>query len=214
MTDQTNRYARRTIKIAGLLKDSGLPEAPFTLEEAPFTLEACGIRWNLFGRNEAPEIKEVEMVTETINGDEFPSGLSTSERLWLVKLAEKNGLDYSRTTEIKKAVNFDVPYIDAPVLFYDEACAFPDDAVQATVTMGRGNRTLTIVLEGDSSDSVSSPEVDAWVVQRVAQVRHALDACGFEEDDVSIDCEVIMGAERTAACDPALMKSMLKEEEE
>ena len=206
MTDQTNRYARRTIKVAGLLQGSAN-------DEAPFTLEASGIRWNLFGKDEAPEIVEVSTTTQFISGKEIPSSLTAGERAWLMELAEENGLDYAETTETRKTVNFSIPYIDSPVLFFDPACAAPD-CIEATVTMGRGTGTLTIVLEADSADALADPTVNPWVMERVAQVRRALKNADFTEGSVSIDCEVIMGAERITACDADMMKAMLKEEEE
>jgi len=206
MTDQTNRYARRTIKVSGLLQGSAD-------EEAPFTLEASGIRWNLYGKDEAPEIVEVSTTTRLINGKEIPSSLTAGERVWLMELVEENGLDYAETTDTQQIINFSVPYMDSPVLFFDPAVAAPD-CIEATVTMGRGTGTLTIVLEADSADALADPAVNPWVTERVAQVRRALKNAGFTEGDVSIDCEVILGAERITACDADMMKAMLQGEEE
>jgi hypothetical protein len=206
MTDQTNRYARRTIKVSGLLQGSAD-------EEAPFTLEASGIRWNLYGKDEAPEIVEVSTTTRLINGKEIPSSLTAGERVWLMELVEENGLDYAETTDTQQIINFSVPYMDSPVLFFDPAVAAPD-CIEATVTMGRGTGTLTIVLDADSADALADPAVNPWVTERVAQVRRALKNAGFTEGDVSIDCEVILGAERITACDADMMKAMLQGEEE
>tara|TARA_Y100000004_G_C8900916_1_gene406365 strand:- start:473 stop:1099 length:627 start_codon:yes stop_codon:yes gene_type:complete len=207
MTDQTNRYARRTIKVAGLLRGDPLPEAPFTLE-------ASGIRWNLFGKNEAPEIIEVTTTTRFINGSEIPTSLTAGELAWVMQVAQENGLDYAEASETKKQVSFSIPYMDSPVLFPEDFAAFPLDTVEATVTMGKGNGTLTILLEADSGDALADPAVDAWTTERIGHVRRALQNAGFTEEDLSIDCEVILGAERITACDPAMMKTMLKEEEE
>ena len=206
MTDQTNRYARRTIKVAGLLEGSAD-------EEAPFILESSGIRWNLFGKDEAPEIVEVSTTTRFINGKEIPSSLTAGERAWLMELVEENGLDYAETSDTQQTINFSVPYMDSPVLFFDPVFAAPD-CIEATVTMGKGSGTLTIVLEADSADALADPAVNPWVTERVAHVRRALKNAGFTEGDVSIDCEVILGAERITACDADMMKAMLKEEEE
>jgi hypothetical protein len=206
MTDQTNRYARRTIKVAGLLRGEKQPECMFALE-------ASGIRWNLYGRNEAPETTEVSLKTRFINGSEIPTSLTTGELAWVMKVAEENGLDYSESIEVKETLPH-VPYMDAPVFFIDESHAFPLDTVEATVTMAFGSGTLTILLEADSGDALANPAVNAWATERVAHVRWALKDAGFSEEDLSIDCEVILGAERITACDSDMMKAMLKEEEE
>ena len=206
MTDQTNRYARRTIKVAGLLRGDPLPEAPFTLE-------ASGIRWNIFGKDEAPKIVEVTTTTRFINGSEIPTSFTSGELAWVMQVAQENGLDYAEASETKETINYTIPYMDSPVFFPEDEAAFPCD-VEATVTMGRGNGTLTIVLEADSADSLGYPGVDAWTTERINHVRRALKNAGFTEEDLSIDCEVILGAERITACDPHLMRTMLKEEEE
>jgi len=207
MTDQTNRYARRTIKVAGLCRGSALPDAPFILESS-------GIRWNIFGKNEAPQKVEVSLKTRFINGKEIPTSFTSGELVWLKELAAENGLDYGSTVEKKETVILSVPHMDSPVIFFDEVCAFPLDSVQATVKMGKSNGTLTIVLEADSGDALADPAVNLWVTERVAHVRNSLKNAGFTESDVSIDCEVIVGAERITACDADMMKAMLKEEEE
>ena len=56
--------------------------------------------------------------------------------------------------------------------------------------------------------------IDEWISGTVRQVRKALAAAGFAEDEIDIDCEVIMGAEREAKCDPNLMRSLLTAEDE
>jgi len=206
MTDQTNRYARRTIKVSGLVQGESTPECMFILEES-------GIRWNLYGRNEAPETSEVSLKTRFINGAEIPSSLTTSELEWLKALAEDNGLDYAVSVEVKE-VSPHVPYMDAPVFFSNESHAFPLDTVQAKVTLSKASGTLIILLESDSADALADPAVNVWTTERVIQVRRGLKDAGFIESDISIDCEVIMGAERITACDTDMMKSMLKEEEE
>ena len=206
MTDQTNRYARRTIKVSGLLQGESTPECMFILEES-------GIRWNLYGRNEAPKTTEVSLKTRFINGAEMPSSLTTAEIQWLKALAEENGLDYGESIEIKETLPH-VPYMDAPVFFFDESHAFPLDTVQATVTLSKASGTLIILLESDSADALADPAVNAWTTERVIQMRRGLKEAGFTESDISIDCEVIMGAERITACDTDMMKTMLKGEEE
>ena len=206
MTDQTNRYARRTIKVAGLLQGSAD-------EEAPFTLEASGIRWNIFGKDEAPEIVELKTTARFLNGVEMPTSFTNGELAWLLEIIEDSDLDYTEHIVTTETINFSVPYMDSPVLFFDPAVAAPD-CIEATVTMGKGSGTLTIVLEADSADALADPAVNPWVTERVAQVRRALSNAGFTEGDVSIDCEVILGAERITACDADMMKAMLKEEEE
>ena len=206
MTDQTNRYARRTIKVSGLLRGE-------TSDEAPFILESSGVRWNLYGRDKAPEVVELKTKARFINGMEMPTSFTSGELAWIMELAEENGLEYGETVITTETVNLSVPFMDSPVLFSDPACAAPD-SIEVTVTMGKGSGTLTIVLEGDSAEALADPVVDAWTTERIGHVRRALKNAGFTEEGLSIDCEVIMGAERITACDADMMKAMLKEEEE
>ena len=71
------------------------------------------------------------------------------------------------------------------------------------------NGRLTLTIEGSTKDSVSNPAVDAWITETTKLVRDGLQHTGFEEGELNIDCEVIMGAEREAKCDPAFMRGLV-----
>lgn len=205
MTDQTNRYARRTITVTGLAHGE-------VNDDQPFTLEGHGVRWNLYGKNEPPQHIEAKTVTRMVNGKEIPSGFTVTERLWIKELAQENGLDYAEVTEVTNEVWGSIPYIQAPVLFDEDAPEWWGGKIH--FKMARCTNTLTVVIEGDDNASVVHEGINRFVTNRIAQLRGALAACGFTEHDVSIDCEILRGAERTLACDPAMMKAMLNNDDQ
>ena len=217
MSDQkeieTKRYARRTIKISGLaaVDENGLPADALKL------MSQYGVHWNLHGKFEL-EPKTVTTVKSFVAGKEIPRGFTMKEVEWIMELAQENGLDTGKveTTEELQPI---VPYIDAPILIHDpdgegwvkdfHIPNNPDTDVEVSITLARYSKLMTIVIEGDSKSSVSNSEVDAWVQEKIDLIRASLQHAGFIETELEIDCEVIMGAEREAKCDPEFMRSLL-----
>ena len=223
MSDQkeieTNRYARKTVTVRGLMQGNRDPNTKRIMAEN-------GIMWDLSGQTNSFEETTITTKKYTIEGEEIPSGLTTAERQWVFALAEKHGIEVSIVEE-KSTVVPDVPYMGVPVRFSHGSAAdgstiwsdlqFKVNGADANVVLNRSGQTLTLILEGKSKDEVAHHQVDVWIQTTVKKVRDALKAAGFTEGELEIDCEVIMGAEREAQCDPTLMRSLLttkKESEE
>jgi len=221
MSDQkeieTSRYARKTVTVRGLMQGTHDPNAKKIMAEH-------GIMWDLSGRTDMFEESTVTMTTHLIEGEEIPSTFTTHERQWVLALAETHGLD-AGIVEEEKTVVPDVPYIGTPVRFAtgngwtDLDNAFSDgerefNATSITLELHRHSRRLAFIIEGKSKDDVANPGIDAGVQSALKKVRDALKAAGFTEGELEIDCEVIMGAEREAQCDPDLMRSLLTTDEE
>ena len=220
MSDQkeieTSRYARKTVTVRGLMRGTHDPKAKKIMAEH-------GIMWDLTGQTKSFEETTVSIKTHFIEGEELPSGFTTAERKWVMELAEKHGLDYGTMTEERNVVP-EVPYMKVPIRFSTgdqewSELQQTDRLGQATLTaeLDRGSKVLTLTIEGKSKDEVANDMTDEWIQGTVRHVRDALKAAGFTEGELEIDCEVIMGAEREAQCDPTLMRSLLttnKESEE
>ena len=223
MSDQkeieTNRYARKTVTVRGLMQGDRDPNTKRIMAEH-------GIMWDLSGQTDSFEETIVTTKTYTIEGEQLPSGFTTAEREWVFALAENHGIEVAIVEE-EVAVVPDIPYMGVPVRFSHGATAdgstiwsdlqFKVNGADAKVVLNRGDRTLILTLEGKSKDEVAHHMIDVWIQTTVKKVRDALKAAGFTEGELEIDCEVIMGAEREAQCDPTLMRSLLttkKESEE
>ena len=215
MSDQkeieTNRYARKTVTVRGLMQGTHDPNAKSIMAEE-------GIMWDLSGRTDNFEETTLTTKTYLIEGEELPSGFTTAERKWVLALAEKHGIDVGIVEEEKTYIP-DVPYINAPVMFrfmdgWTDAEDRKHNEALVKVEMNRSLRCLILTIEGKCKDDVATPSIDKWVSATVRHVRRALKAAGFKEGDIEIDCEVIMGAEREAKCDPDLMRSLLTTDEE
>ena len=223
MSDQeeieTKRFARRSIEVKGLVHyDEGLPE------NAIHALSEYGVHWNLHG-NVRLETTQLTRKTIYVAGDELPGGLTSTEKQWVLDLAEKNGLDVG-VVEEEVEVLPDVPYIKSPILIHyprkDEWVKNFEIEVHsdkfyvptATIDLSRNGHTLYIVIEGDCKNAVSNPVVDRWVQENIKLIRDALAHAGFTEKSIEIDCEVIMGAEREAKCDPEFMRNLIQTDEQ
>lgn len=220
MSDQkeieTSRYARKTVTVRGLMQGTHDPNAKTIMAEE-------GIMWDLTGKTNNIEQSTVTLKTYYIEGEEIPSGFTTAERKWVLALAESHGLDVGIVEEERSVVP-DVPYMKVPVRFNhgtaaDDSTIWSDTQLQvngnnATVELNRCDRLLILTLEGKSKDDVANSQVDVWIQTTVGKVRKALKAAGFTESDLEIDCEVIMGAEREAQCDPTLMRSLITTDQE
>jgi len=224
MSDQkeieTNRYARKTVTVRGLMQGNRDPNAKKIMAEQH------GIMWDLSSRTDMAEEITVTTKTHFIGGEKIPNGFTTHEREWILALAEKHGIEVGIVEEEVTAVP-DVPYISVPLRFSHGTAAdgstiwsdlqFKVNGADATVELNRSSRLLTFIIEGQSKDDVAHHQIDVWIQTTVGKVRAALKAAGFTEGNLEIDCEVIMGAEREAQCDPELMRSLLttnKESEE
>tara|TARA_R100000541_G_scaffold32129_1_gene40897 strand:- start:11524 stop:12198 length:675 start_codon:yes stop_codon:yes gene_type:complete len=220
MSDQkeieTSRYARKTVTVRGLLQGTHDPNAKKIMAEH-------GIMWDLTGKTNNLEELTFKATTNFVEGEELPSGLTTAEADWILALAEKHGLEVGIVEKEQSAVP-DVPYMGVPIRFShgtaaDGSTIWSDlqlkvNGADATVELNRSSRLLTLKIEGQRKDDVASHQIDVWVQRVVKKVRDALKAAGFTEGDLDIDCEVIMGAEREAQCDPELMRSLLTGKEE
>ena len=224
MSDQketeTSRYARKTVTVRGLMQ--GIHDS-----NAKKIMAEHGVMWDLTGRTDSFEESTITTKTHLIEGEELPSGLTTHEREWVLALAEKHGIEVGIVEEEVTVVP-DVPYMSVPIRFAtgdgwtDLDNAFSDlerefNATSIKVELNRNNKVLIFTIEGQSKDDVANPDIDAGIQGTVGKVRDALKAGGFTEGDLEIDCEVIMGAEREAQCDPDLMRSLIttnKESEE
>jgi len=220
MSDQkeieTNRYARKTVTVRGLMQGTHDPNAKSIMADE-------GIMWDLSGRTDNFEETTITMKTYSIEGEEIPSSFTTAERKWVLTLAETHGIDVGIVEEEKTYIP-DVPYIKSAIRF----SVFDGEWTAATdrefnhltgkalvkVELDRSFRSLILTVEGKSKDDVVNPSIDNWVSATVRHVRRALKAAGFAESDIEIDCEVIMGAEREAKCDPDLMRSLLTTDQE
>jgi len=222
MSDQeieTSRYARKTVTVRGLMQGTHDPNAKKIMADE-------GIMWDLTGQTDSFEETTLTTKTYFIEGEEIPSGFTTVERNWILALAESHGLDVGIVEEEKTFIP-DVPYMGVPVRFshgidINGSTMWSDLELQvngspAKVELNRSNRTMTFIIEGQRKDDVAHHQLDVWIQSTVKKIRDALKAAGFTEGELEIDCEVIMGAEREAQCDPDLMRSLLttnKEREE
>ena len=208
MTDEitTKRYALRTVKITGLAKGD-------TPENATGLLSEYGILWELSGNINNLEPQTVIRTTRFLDGEKLPTGFTTTELNWIINFGQERGLELGIVEE-EITSSPSVPYIDAPLLFYH---AFENDWINKTVfddatcsaRLCRMSGQLTLTIEGSTKDSVSNLEVDAWITETTKLVRDGLQHTGFEEGELNIDCEVIMGAEREVKCDPAFMRGLV-----
>lgn len=220
MSDQkeieTNRYARKTVTVRGLMQGDYDPNAKAIMAEE-------GIMWDLSGRTDSFEETTLTIKTYFIEGEEIPSGFTTAERIWVLALAESHGLDVGIVEE-EKALIPSVPYIKSALRFKFKGDEWTDATDRefnhltgkalCKVELDRSIRCLILTIEGKCKDDVVNPAIDNWVSASVRHVRRALTAAGFTEGDIDIDCEVIMGAEREAQCDPDLMRSLLTTDQE
>lgn len=214
---ETNRYARKTVKVKGLMKGKYKPNAKQIMAEH-------GVLWSIGGsplliEETTSEIKKTKIEITDTEGElqqlEMPTGFTQAERAWVMELVETSGGSWIEHTE-EKVVVPDLPYINSPVRFLVEGEWSPIVQVMETTTfkvdMTRCLRELEITIEGKSKDDVANEMTNQWISQTVSKIRHALASAGFEEEEqIEIDCEVIMGAEREAKCDPNLMRSLIKE---
>jgi hypothetical protein len=223
MSDQkeieTSRYARKTVTVRGLMQ--GIHDS-----NAKKIMAEHGIMWDLTGQTDSFEETTLTTKTHFIEGEKLPSGFTTHERQWVLALAEKHGIEVGIVEEEVTVVP-DVPYMSVPIRFShgtdaDGSTMWSDtqlrvNGANATAELNRSSRLLTFTIEGQRKDDVAHHQLDVWIQTTVGKVRAALKAAGFTEGDLEIDCEVIMGAEREAQCDPELMRSLLttnKESEE
>ncbi len=220
MSDQkeieTNRYARKTVTVRGLMQGTHDPNAKKIMAEH-------GIMWDLSGRTDMFDETTITMKKHLIEGEEIPSGFTTAERTWVLALAETHGLDVGIVEEEKTVVP-DVPYIGTDIRFSHGTATNGStvwsnqqlrvNGADASVELNRCNRTLTFTIEGQRKDDVAHHQLDVWIQGTTRIIRDALKAAGFTEEELEIDCEVIMGAEREAQCDPELMRSLLTTDQE
>lgn len=209
---ETKRFARRSITVKGLAHfDDELPE------NAIHAMSEYGVHWNLYGRVEL-EVKKGIIETTFIGGEELPSGLTQKEKDWVLALAEKHGLDIGITSqEVETALA--VPMSRSRILIHN-----PDEgewekswivsSAEISIELSRYEKSLYITVEGNDKQSVSNQAVDDWVQDRIKLVRDSLRHAGFTEKSLEIDCEIIMGAEREAKCDPDFMRSLLTTDKE
>ena len=211
---ETNRYARRTVIVKGLAYGS-LPE------DAKLKMSEYGLMWDLTGNPKNLHTQTVTKTTTFIEGEELPSGLTTKETEWVLALAEKHGLEMAITQE-EVVCHPQVPFINAPLLIHnpdkdqwDKDIFFDGFEGRATAHLERCSGTLKLLIEGSQASDVSNAVVDDWIQSTTKLVRDALRHAGFTEgaEGIEIDCEVIMGAEREAKCDPAFMRALLTDQE-
>ena len=209
---ETNRYARRTVTVKGLAAGT-LPD------DAKLKVSEYGLMWDLTGNPKNLHTQTVTKTTTFIEGEELPSGLTTNETNWVLALAEKHGLEMA-TTDEEVVCHPVVPYINAPLLIHnpdkdlwERVISFDGFEGDAKAHLERCSGTLRLLIEGSQATDVSNLIVDKWIQSTVKLVRDALRHAGFEENDLEIDCEVIMGAEREAKCSPLFMRALLTDQE-
>ena len=211
---ETNRYARRTVTVKGLAAGT-LPD------DAKLKVSEYGLMWDLTGNPKNLHTQTVTKTTTFIEGEELPSGLTTNEINWVLALAEKHGLEMAITQE-EVVCHPQVPFINAPLLIHnpdkdqwDKDIFFDGFEGRASVHLERCTGTLRLLIEGSQATDVSNAVVDDWIQSTTKLVRDALRHAGFTEgaEGIEIDCEVIMGAEREAKCDPAFMRALLTDQE-
>ena len=175
--------------------------------------------WDLTGNPKNLHTQTVTKTTTFIEGEELPSGLTTNEINWVLALAEKHGLEMA-TTDEEVVCHPVVPYINAPLLIHnpdkdlwERVISFDGFEGDAKAHLERCSGTLRLLIEGSQATDVSNLIVDKWIQSTVKLVRDALRHAGFEENDLEIDCEVIMGAEREAKCSPLFMRALLTDQE-
>ena len=227
MSDQTNRYARRTITITGLV------QGKYKTGAKKILAEDHGILWDLTGSDkpllETQTVKtktwQLPPVSEGVHPT-FPSTVSDREKEGIVEMLTQYGIEvgYSITEE---EVVPDLPYIDSPLRLgiieagevkahYPSIIPWAEGEHEASIRfmLSRAGGKLTVTIEGDCNEAVSNPSINGWINRRVSDIRSSLQIVGFTESDVSIDCEVILGAERVTACDPDMMKAMLNNDDQ
>ena len=215
---ETNRYARRTVTVKGLAYGSVPDDAKLKMSE-------YGLIWDLTGNPKNLHTQTVTNTTTIIDGEELPSGFTTKEKEWVLALAEKHGLEVSITQE-EVVCHPQVPYINAPLLFdggehFGEShrwmrnIFFDGFEGRASAHLERCSGTLRLLIEGSQATDVSNAVVDDWIQSTTKLVRDALRRAGFTEgaEGIEIDCEIIMGAEREAKCDPDFMRALLTDQE-
>ena len=209
---ETNRFARRTLICAGLMEGRGNDDATVTMAEN-------GMCWELTGNPLNLETRTFNVVSNFMDGEELPTGLTTSELQWFIEFGSGRGLEYTTTTE-EVSHEPTIPFIESPILFWDEeegAWSFKQfkfEDCMISVTLNRSINELKIIIEGGNSGEINNADIDVFLADTVKQVRQGLVLAGFEEGDVVLDCEVILGAERMAKCDPDFMRSLLTGGEE
>lgn len=225
--ETTTRYARRTIEITGLAQGKAIPEAKKVLAEDH------GILWDLTG-SDNPLLEAQTVNTKTWQlppaaegvHPAFPSSLSAREREGVVEMLNHYGIEVGYSITEQKVVA-DLPYIEAPlrlgIIKAGEVIAYRPTLIEwsegehkATIRflLSRAGGKLTVKIEGDSADSVSNPTLNGWINRHISNIRSSLAIVGLQEKEVAIDCEVILGAERSAACDPDMMKAMLNNDDQ
>ena len=214
---ETNRYARRTVTVKGLAYGS-LPD------DAKLKMSEYGLMWDLVGNPKNLHTQTVTKTTTFIEGEELPSGLTVKETEWVLALAEKHGLEMAITQE-EVVCHPQVPFINAPLLIHNpdkdqwmKEIFFDGSGSRmssASIHLERCTGTLRLLIEGSQATDVSNAVVDDWIQTTTKLVRDALRHAGFTEgaEGIEIDCEVIMGAEREAKCDPAFMRALLTDQE-
>ena len=213
---ETSRYARRTVTVKGLAYGSVPDDAKIKMSE-------YGLIWDLHSNPNNLTSQTFTNTTTIIDGDKLPSGFTTKEKEWVLALAEKHGLEVSITQE-EVVCHPSVPYINAPLLIHNpdkdqwDKDIFVGVAGQwsrASAHLERCSGTLRLLIEGSQATDVSNAVVDDWIQSTTKLVRDALRHAGFTEgaEGIEIDCEIIMGAEREAKCDPAFMRALLTDQE-
>ena len=211
---ETNRYARRTVTVKGLAYG-------FLPDDAKLKMSEYGLMWDLTGNPKNLHTQTVTKTTTFIEGEELPSGLTIKETEWVLALAEKHGLEMA-TTDEEVVCHPLVPYINAPLLIHnpdkdqwDKDIFFDGFEGHASAHLERCSGTLRLLIEGSQASDVSNAVVDDWIQSTTKLVRDALRHAGFTEgaEGIEIDCEVIMGAEREAKCNPLFMRALLTDQE-
>ena len=212
---ETVRYDRRTIEVKGLVQYKELP--PDAIQK----MSEYGVHWSLTGgvRLEPQVLKTTKL--HIGEGMEVPSSLTSVEKDWVKEMAEQYDIGWVESTE-EELVHPAAPFIESHILLHDPAddtwvkewIVGHDIPCTAKITLSRSSSKLLILLEGTDKNSISNTEVDLWVQKKIKLIRDSLAHAGFTEKDLEIDCEVIMGAEREAKCDPDFMRSLIADSQE
>ncbi len=212
---ETTRFARRTIEVKGLVQYEELP--PDAIQK----MSEYGVHWSLTGG----VLLEPQVLKTTKlhigEGIEVPTSLTSSEQNWVKDLAEQYEIGWVESVE-ETLIHPSAPYIEAPILLHNQTddtwvkqwIVGCETSCTVTITLSRCASKLLILLEGTDKNSVSNTEVDLWVQEKIKLIRDSLAHAGFTEKDIEIDCEIIMGAEREAKCDPDFMRSLIADSQE
>lgn len=212
MSDQkeieTSRYARKKVEVRGLAQGEHDPDAKAIMAE-------FGVMWDLHGHTDDLETTTVIDRKVLFNGEAPPGTMSSTEIEWLEEFCLNNGIDIGITETERERVP-GLPYMNAPVRFSEGNGKWTDKEdykvsnCLVKAELSRCSGILTLTIEGTSKDDVADALIDNWIQGTVIKVREALKLAQFTEaESLEIDCEVIMGAEREAKCDPDLMRSLL-----